>query len=300
MIEVKLLLLILTLFLPLQSICQEEVDLVNVYWRPSPVNRTAASSEERFDFNLYGADFKLPIPLNKKKSHTLIFGSEYQHLSFTSESFGLSVNAWQFQLGYQYKKSGFKSLFMVLPKIAATSFSEDNAPYLQFGALSLSTKNRSPSFSWKFGAYYNTEFFGSMFVPLFGFDWRINERHRLKVVVPVDAEYTYALGEKIRMGLRFQGVNASYRIQEDLYLDRADNNIWLFGEWYVTKNIVFHAKAGHSVLRKYKIYQNDRRMGLKLGPINILDDRGPSEPLFKEGWSFELRLLVRIRVSEDD
>ena len=279
---------------------QDHIDIANVYWRTSPANTIDSIPNDKFNFDLYTADLKIPIRMKEGK-HTLIIGSEFQYSNFTSENLGLSVTSVQLQLGYQFKKKGFKTLVMFLPKISGADFSEMNSTYIQYGGLVLNTKDRSDSFSWRYGAYYNSEFFGPMLVPLFGFDWKINKSQRLKVLAPVDVEYSVNPGakNKARFGFRFIGINGSYRIQNNLYLDRADNNIWLFGEWYITENFVLHGKAGHSVLRKYRIYENDRRMGLKLGPINILDGRGTSSPLFNEGWSFELRMLVRMPVPED-
>ena len=57
------------------------------------------------------------------------------------------------------------------------------------------------------------------------------------------------------------------------YLDKADNNVWAFAEFHLGKNIWFHVKAGHSVLRKYRQYNMDDEMTLKLGPVNVGDDR---------------------------
>ncbi len=274
---------------------QDHIDLVNLYWRLSPANAIEGVDNDKFNFHMFTADVKLPLVINDK--NTIIIGSEYQQSRFISENLGFTVNSLNLQIGFQRKwNDKFKSLFMFIPKIALADFSTVNSTSFQFAGLMISSKNRTDNFAWKYGAYYNSEFFGPMIVPLFGFDWKINNDQRLKIIVPLDIEYAINPGakNKIRFGLRFIGANASYRIQNNQYLDKADNNFWLFNEIYLTKNLVFHMKAGHSALRKYRIYENDRRMGLKLGPININDDRPDTIPLFKGGWSFELRLLFRL------
>ena len=141
-----------------------------------------------------------------------------------------------------------------------------------------------------------------MFVPLFGFNWKINEKWRFKMVVPVNFELSYQPFKRFRTGVRFDGVNGSYRVNHDKnsgannphYIDKADNNAWLFSEFNLGKNVWMHAKVGYSVLRKYRIYQGDDRMTAKLGPVNISDNRTNTTYMFNNGMSFEFRFIYRL------
>jgi hypothetical protein len=278
---------------------QNYIDLANVYWRNSPLNQTPNGDGNRFNFDLFGADLKIPVELNKRNA--LIIGSEYLHSRFTSNSGRIVVSSLSLQLGYQHKwNDGFRSLFMVIPKISSHRLSNPLNTTFQMGGLVLNTKNRSDQFSWKFGLYYNEEFYGPLFVPLFGFDWKFRKSHRLRIIAPIDLEYVYTTSTKFKMryGLRFIGVNASYQLQNNLYLDKADNNIWLFSDFYLTKNVVLHLKAGHSILRKYRIYTMGEKVTAKIGPSNINDDRPNTNPLFNEGWSFESRLTFRLGLTD--
>jgi hypothetical protein len=128
----------------------------------------------------------------------------------------------------------------------------------------------------------------------------------LKTLIPVNLELSRIINKKWIAGLLFIGANASYRMRQQLnpftafpgsyqpYLDKADNNAWLYSDIYLTKNIVLNLKAGYSVLRKYRFYDEDDKLGLKLGPVNLGNDRVDSPALMKNGFSFEGRLIFRL------
>ncbi|MGB1103930.1 MAG: DUF6268 family outer membrane beta-barrel protein [Crocinitomicaceae bacterium] len=298
----KLIFLILAIAFSTSGFCQKFIDLGNVYWRTSPGNSVDSLDLKR-NLNTYVADAKLPIVLNDK--NVAIVGMEYQQndLSFADDDWK-DILDYQFasstlQLGLEHKwNDRSKMLFMSMGRLN-TDYNNVNSSHFQIGGLFLGTTNRSENFAWKYGCYYNGEFFGPMIVPLFGFDWKINEKWRLKTVIPVDLELSYQPSDGLRTGLRFDGVNGSYRAalidwKTDTHIDKADNNIWLFGEKKLGKYLWIHGKAGHSILRKYRFYDNNEKLGLKIGPVNLLDERPETISMLENGWSFELRLIFRM------
>jgi hypothetical protein len=54
----------------------------------------------------------------------------------------------------------------------------------QAGGAVLLTYKKHPDLKYKFGLFYNREFFGNFFVPLAGIDWKINNRLQLFGVLP--------------------------------------------------------------------------------------------------------------------
>ena len=143
-----------------------------------------------------------------------------------------------------------------------------------------------------------------MIVPLFGFNWKINDKWRLKTVIPINLELSYQPRTWFRSGLFFEGINASYRVfnystAKDDYLDKADNNLSLFSEVHLGKNIWLHAKAGISIIRQYRVFENDERLSLKLGPVNISDNRPQTQALFKDGVFIEGKIIYRLPIDED-
>lgn len=286
---------------------QKSIDLGNVYWRISPANGIEGFAGKR-TMNMFAADAKAPIVLND--NDVLIFGLEYQYNSITSNSILHSdyrFSSSMLQIGWEHKwNERSKMLFMAIPRFNSDYNDVRFNHHFQLGGLALGTTSRSEKFDWKYGVYYNGERFGPMIVPLFGFNWRINDQLQFKLTIPVSLELAYQPKDWFRTGLRFDGVNASYAYQAipgfastDGYIDKADNNAWLFAEAHLGKNFWFHIKAGHSVLRKYRYFTKGDQMNLKLGPVNVGDDRNWNDPksvpvLFQNGWSFETRLIYRL------
>lgn len=298
--------LLLALVLANAGACaQNFVDLANVYWRTSPSN-AAPSGTDRVNFNTWSLDAKAPLVLSDKL--TLIPGFELSHNQIVnSNATSWTFSATALQLGAEVKWSGrFKSLCMLIPKLSSTFTGGMDSKDFQFGGILLNTLKRNDTFDWRFGAYVNSELFSVMVVPLLGFNWKMNEHWRLKTLIPVNLELSRIMNPKWIAGLLFVGANASYRLRQQLnpntvfpgsyqpYMDKADNNAWLYSDIYLTKNLVLNLKAGYSVLRKYRIYDADDRLAFKLGPVNLGNDRFEAPVLMKNGWSFETRLIFRM------
>lgn len=298
------LIFIVLIFFASKIKAQNFVDLANIYWRCSPLNNSTVSTEAVL-FNTFSIDAKAPVKLND----SLIFipGFEIANNQINTSNDNFSFSNTTLQLGIEKKwNTNFKTLLMLTPKFSSTFTGGLDSKDFQFGGVLLNTIKRNKKFEWLFGAYVNTELFSVMIVPLFGFNWQINDKWRLKTIIPVNLELSNAINKKWRAGFLFIGANASYSMRQQInpfttypnnyqpYMDKADNNAWFFSDIYLTKNLVLHLKAGYSVLRKYRIYDSSDKMKLKLGPVNIGDDRNEVPVLMKNGLSFEARLIFRL------
>lgn len=281
---------------------QKSIDLANVYYRTSPFNSVKDSLGKK-QLNTIGVDVKLPIVLNKE--NVLILGADYQQSTIgstqeTVRDMTFSTSTLQIGLEHKWNKKS-KMLFMSMTRLNS-DFNSVNINHFQQGGLVLGTTARNENFDWKYGMYYNAEFFGHMFVPLFGFNWKMNEHWRFKLVVPVNMEISYTSDKNLIAGLKFEGVNGSFRTNQnpmgvDSYIDKADNNLWAFTEFEIGKNVWFHAKAGYSILRKYRMFSNDESIDWKLGPVNFGDDRSEVKSSFENGLSFEARFIYRLPIN---
>ena len=296
----------LVILTPSWLFSQNFIDLANIYWRTSPGNTTGIAGE-KVNFNMYAFDAKVPIVLSDKS--TVITGVDIANNSIDNVT---RNDTWVFssvilQAGLEQKwNDRFKTLVLLMPRFSTNFTGGIDSKDFQFGGIVLNTLKRNENFDWRFGAYANSELFSVMIVPLFGFNWKINESWRLKTLIPVNLELSRVMHKRCIAGLLFIGANASYRLRGQLnpgttypgsyqpYLDKADNNAWLYSDIYITKNLVLNLKAGHSVLRKYRIYDEDDKLGLKLGPVNIGDNRVDAPVLMNNGWSFETRLIFRL------
>lgn len=285
------------------SFGQNSIDLANVYYRTSPFN-TVKDSAHTYSLNTVAVDLKLPLVLNDK--NVAIVGLDYQKNQIKSSANNrknLAFSSMCLQIGLEHKwNATSKMLFMSITRLN-TDFNSVGLDHMQQGGLVLGTTSHSTNFDWKYGAYYNAEFFGPMFVPLFGFNWQMNDHWRLKLIVPLNFELAYQPKDNFVAGIRFDGVNASFRTNQDplqqvAYIDKADNNIWAFSEFEIGKNCWFHVKAGYSILRKYRVYESTEKMNWKLGPVNFGDDRPSVVSSFQNGLSCEARFIYRLQLNK--
>ncbi len=295
----KTLLVLLFSFLVSFAFSQNFVDLASVYYRMSPAN-SIEGSNNKMNFNTFAVDAKLPVPINDNT--VAILALEYHKSTFSYvdiPNLDFDLSSFGIQMGVEHKwNDKFKTLAMVVTRYN-TNYSDDNfGNNFQLGGVFLNKHQKNDNFTWKYGLYYNGELFAPMFVPLFGFIWQINDRTKLNITAPVNLEFSYIVNKKLRSGLRFDGVNGSYNLLSpggtQLYVDRADNNVWLFNDLYITNNLVFHLKAGYSVLRNYRTFDAPDKMKIKMGPVNLGDNRIDTDKWFQNGWSFEARMIFRL------
>jgi hypothetical protein len=122
----------------------------------------------------------------------------------------------------------------------------------QAGGVLLFTYKKRPGLSFKFGGYYNTEFFG----PLLGIDWKINSKQRLFAVLPSNATYEYRISKKLSWGGNFRTFTNSYKVYNppgtSVPLDYTrfnDNQLGAYMDLYLTPRIVASGEAGYSITR---------------------------------------------------
>jgi hypothetical protein len=291
---------LILILLTLSLFGQNYIDLANAYTRVSPANNVKDSSYQ-VNLNTVALDLKLPLVIDK--NNVAIIGLDFQQNSIQSnkkeieKTLNFSSSLIQIGLEHKWNKRS-KVLIMSLSRMNS-NLKNINKKHFQQGGLILGTTKKSQTFDWKYGLYYNREFFGNMFVPLAGFNWEINKKWRLKLMIPMNFEVAYKPNLKSTIGLRFDGINSSYRTNETplgkaAYIDKADNNLWVYGELEIAKNCWIHAKAGYSILRNYRVFEAGDEMKLKVGPINFGDQRETRVSAFDNGWSFEARFIYRL------
>jgi hypothetical protein len=121
----------------------------------------------------------------------------------------------------------------------------------QTGGAVLLTYQKRPTLKYKFGLYYNREFFGHFFVPLAGIDWTCNSRLRLFGVLPGNLVLERKVSRSFYYGASFRAFTASYRYGDLKNFIRVDDNqLQAFADLYLTKHLVLNAEAGHSLFRQ--------------------------------------------------
>jgi hypothetical protein len=105
--------------------------------------------------------------------------------------------------------------------------------------------------------FYNSEFFGPFFWPLFGLDWKINNKQRLFAILPAYATYEYRISKKLSWGGNFRTYTNSYKVHDPTpsatsfdYTRFDDNQVGAYMDFYLTQRLVANAEVGYSIMRR--------------------------------------------------
>jgi hypothetical protein len=226
------------------------------------------------------------IPKVLKNGNTVFVRAHYEKLSMQRDSISADYSSITLPVGMQVQLNNPKVKFtgLIIPKIAGQDLGADFSDIFQIGVYSLLTVTESEKFRYKFGLYYNREFFGNFFVPLVGVDWKISNRFSIYGTLPNSMKFSYALApSKINTGLAFRSMTRSFR-REVLNTFVRYNELQLKGflDFYVTpKNVVF-LEAGYFLGKTPLLYNNgDSKTPL---PSNLLKE-GKAFPVFNAGWA---------------
>jgi len=226
------------------------------------------------------------FPKVLKNGNTVFVRAHYEKLSMQRDSLSASYSSVTLPIGMQVQLKNPKVKFtgLVIPKISGADLSASFSNVFQLGVYSLFTVTESDKFRYKFGLYYNKEFFGNFFIPLFGIDWKVTDRFLIFGTLPNSIKFSYALApSKINAGVAFRSLTRSYR-GEDVNTFVRYNELQLksFFDFYVTpKNVVF-LEAGYFMGKTPLLYNNsDTKTPL---PSNLLKE-GKAFPVFNAGWA---------------
>lgn len=149
----------------------------------------------------------------------------------------------------------WSATFVFLPRWNGETFSFKNA-WLPAGAL-LASHKVSDVFTYRLGVYVHRELYGTGVIPLGGLDWKVNSRTRIFGILPGSLVIEKKATRAFYYGASFRGITASYAypkasdsIHKFLRID--ENQVQAFVDYYLTKNMVLNAEAGHSVFRRFR------------------------------------------------
>ena len=221
----------------------------------------------------------MPVKLNKD---VLVVGSAFEQYNFNA---GQSVYGLSLPLAYvRTVNEKWKITGSLIPRISS-DFENISSDDYQLGAALLLSRKRSETLTLKFGAFYNSEFFGFFMLPLAGIDWRVSPRLNVAGLLPRNmmVEYKWVPG-KLHAGFLFRAFTNSFRTEPGQYLKVFDNQITAFADAYLLKSLVIRLEAGHSAFRKYEAGVRDHNEKIETD-LGVGDD-----PLFRVSISYRLRL----------
>jgi hypothetical protein len=244
--------------------------------------------------NFFTADITLPIEL-KKGGDAFIVNPFFTNNTGEVATKNFHVISQGLLLGF-LKKDIFPnwnllSSFIVRRNTEVEIKSKDD---WQYGGIILTTWKKNQYISFKFGFYYNKEFFGNYFMPLVGLDWKIDTKNNLFGVLPGYMIFEHKVTPKFYYGFAFRALTNSYR-QETIdpcfsgdcsakrYLRIDDNPLGIYADTYLSKKIVLSAEAGYTILRRY-------RYGFKGENFHFKTDYKNDNFYFKASLAYRLRL----------
>lgn len=270
---------------------QQFIDLARIEYRISPNNEVRTLGQT--SLNIENADANILVPIKVDSSNYILAGFSHSSLALS----GLLYQSNVVQMGWQHTWSqDWKSTLLFMPK-SSTSQRRLEKNDFQLGGVFIATKSKSPTFQWKFGAYINGDRFGMLTVPIFGFKWQVNPTTQIDASLPLGATIRKTVGKKFHVGVVYSGRKFSFN-NGDSYLEVGDNNVWCFADVYLTKSIVLHVRAGHSVLRDYVFFKNGERVDVSFGSFELGDNRPQNSASISQGYSFQTGLIWRINLEK--
>jgi len=226
------------------------------------------------------------IPKVFKSGNTFFVRAHYEKLDLKKDSLSATYSSITMPLGMQVqlKNPKWKFTGLVIPKIASADLSASFSDIFQIGVYSLFTVTESEKFRYKFGLYYNREFFGNFFVPLVGVDWKVNDRFSVFGTLPQSFKASYSIvPSRLNAGLAFRSMTRSFRGEDNNTFVRYNElQVKAFADFYITpKNVVF-VEGGYFFGKTPLLYNNsDVKKAL---PSDLLKE-GKFFPLLNAGWA---------------
>ena len=227
------------------------------------------------------------IPKVLKSGNTFFVRAHYEKLDLKNDSLSASYSSVTLPVGMQVqlKNPKWKFTGLIIPKIAGADLGAAFSNVFQFGAYSLFTVTESEKFRYKFGLYYNREFFGNFFVPLVGIDWKVSDRLTIYGTLPNSMKFSYAVApSRVITGIAFRSLTRSFRGEDvNTFVRYNELQLKTFVDFYITpKNVVF-VEGGYFLGKTPLLYNNaDKKNHLQ---SNLLKE-GKAFPLLNAGWAF--------------
>ncbi len=283
---------------------QDAIDLITLSGRSGfPSDFTDNTSETASESGAL-VNLKIPVVLNKKSIWYSDFTYTYYGVDYSlelpsGETQPIRLHGFVCQTGLVQKLSGVNSLqILVVPRYMSDMINPGSESW-QLGAVGLYEHRFGDNLKMRFGALYNSEIAGPLFVPLVGIDWNISARWSLTGLFPIYGKLNYKINDKFTTGLSHFGLFTSYNLTNpeysDTYMERSSIDLSGFLQMNLVGNIFMEARVGYALARKYEQYRNGSLVGFRLSIIKFGDDRGePLNQQFRDGLFGNLRVIYRL------
>lgn len=250
------------LLTPLPALSQPYIDIVNFRYLHSPKSIESYSGRS---LSLQYFNFSTNLPITNPERKVMMLASPYAdrwtlpmegQKDLQLQSFALPVTT-IFSLNEKWNLS--------TTIIVRNNSSNTDKKDWQLGGAVITGRKKSDALTYRFGLYMNSEFFGIFIVPLAGIHWKINRNTQVFGLLPGNLVFEKKAGNKTYYGAGFRSMTNSYGHHE-MYYRIDENQLGLYIDQHLTKNIVLNLEAGHSLFRKIRTgtrYQKGERLDVQ-------------------------------------
>jgi hypothetical protein len=263
-------------------------EVFSAYYNYLPIT-ISAPVKQQFPAGQLKATLNVPVYLKSDKSSYLLAGAAYENIRFSGSHSELPVDqvyGLQPTLGYFTRLNEKWSILALFQPSWISDFKNLSNSDIIYGGGVRATYTASPTLSFRFTMGYRQQFFGPQYLPLFGFDWQINDRWRMFGDLPTVGTLAYALNAKTNLGVYYLGNNYSFRLPgSHQYLRYAPTTPGLFVERYLfASKWAVRLTGSYCVSRVMNIYADTDKssatilfisLGHKPMAVNPKTDAGP-------------------------
>jgi hypothetical protein len=226
------------------------------------------------------------VPKMLKNGNTFIVRAHYERLAMQRDSLSADYSSITLPVGMQVQLKNPKLKFtgLIIPKIAGADLGASFSDVFQIGAYSLFTVTESEKFRYKIGLYFNREFFGNFFMPLFGVDWKVSDRFSVYGTLPNSMKASYeVVPSRVNAGLAFRSLTRSFRGENsNTFVRYNELQFKTFFDFYISKKNVVFVEAGYFLGKTPLLYNNS---DTKNPVVSNLLKEGQAFPLINAGWA---------------
>ncbi len=242
---------ILILLFSIRSKAQPYLDVINLRYANSPNAGIINQNKNEVKIQYFNFSTNIPLQFNHKKDAVI---------------FSPFIEKWSSQIN-QYKQQDYYGLALPVSLSKTIPHSKwnilltgivrindrciHNKSKWQVGGAFIAAYKKSEKLTYKAGLYVNNDLFGVFAMPLLGIDWNINRKDNLFGILPGNLTYEHKLNKHLYYGAAFRAITNSYQIA-NAYWRIDENQLGLYLDTYLNKNIVLNIEGGHSVLRKIR------------------------------------------------
>lgn len=288
----------LLMLVPCASFGQGYIEGANISYEFLPMKMETPAGDQNFTGHNLKITATVPVFLKADRSKYLLIGGNLEAFDFGGIHPGFEVDrvySISPTLGYSTmigKKFNLTALF--LPTLNS-DYEKVVGHDIKFGGIIRGSWKSSETLAWKATLGYRQQFYGPLYIVLFGLDWQVNGKWRIYGDIPHNATVNYAVNQTVNTGFNLFVQNSTYRLEyQRRYFEYNSVNPGFFAEYYLAPNWAIRGTAAYTLIRNMEVYNERDKADGFIDFYEIGDRVDPINPEVSIGFSFKVGLSYRI------